>query len=185
MQGSLGVVYLIARAQGIKAVTLAGEHLPCQRQAIRDFTERIGLWNIAVELAELIVHKADIERRVMNDKFCTSDVVEKFIRDIGEGGLIQQKLIGNPVNAERFRIHQPIGFEVNVEVVARKTTVHHFNGTNLNDFVPFVVGANLVHTGGFGIKNNLASNCSAHSGHLCQTYRFTERFKYRKSTRDA
>lgn len=72
-----------------------------------------------------------------------------------------------------------------MEVVARKTTVHYFNGTNLNDFVPFVVGANLVHTGGFGIKNNLASNCSAHSGHLCQTYRFTERFKYRKSTRDA
>lgn len=89
------------------------------------------------------------------------------------------------MNAERFRVHQPIGFEVNVEVVARKTTVHHFNGTNLNDFVPFVVSANLVHTGGFGIKNNLASNCSAHSGHLCQTYRFTERFKYRKSTRDA
>lgn len=72
-----------------------------------------------------------------------------------------------------------------MEVVARKTTVHYFNGTNLNDFVPFVVGANLVHTGSFGIKNNLASNCSAHSGHLCQTYRFTERFKYRKSTRDA
>lgn len=90
MQGSLGVVYLIARAQGIKAVTLAGKHLPCQRRAIRNFTERIGLRNIAVELAELIVHKADIERCVMNDKFCTSDVVEKFIRDIGEGGLIQQ-----------------------------------------------------------------------------------------------
>lgn len=90
MQRSLGVVYLIARAQGIKAVTLAGEHLPCQRRAIRDFTERIRLRNITVELAELIVHKADIERRVMNDKFRTSDVVEKFICDVGKGGLIQQ-----------------------------------------------------------------------------------------------
>jgi hypothetical protein len=89
------------------------------------------------------------------------------------------------VNAERFGIHQPIGLEIDVEVVPRKTTVHHFNGTDLNDLVPFVVRADLVHTGGFGIEDNLASNCSAHSGHLCQTYRLTERFKYRKSTRDA
>lgn len=87
--------------------------------------------------------------------------------------------------AKGFRIHQPIGFEINMEVIARQATVHHFNGTNLNDLVAFIVRTNLVHTGGFGIENDLACNCSAHSGHLCQTYRFTVRFNYRKSTRDA
>lgn len=63
--------------------------------------------------------------------------------------------------------------------------VHYFNSTNLNDLVAFIVCTNLVHTGGFGIENDLACNCSAHSGHLCQTCRFTVRFNYRKSTRDA
>jgi hypothetical protein len=57
--------------------------------------------------------------------------------------------------------------------------------TDLNDLVSFVVRADLVHTGGFGIENNLARNCSAHSGHLCQTYRLQIDFNYRKSTRDA
>lgn len=72
-----------------------------------------------------------------------------------------------------------------MEVIARQATVHHFNGTNLNDLVAFIVRTNLVHTGGFSIENDLACNCSAHSGHLCQTCRFTVRFNYRKSTRDA
>ncbi len=39
--------------------------------------------------------------------------------------------------AKGFRIHQPIGFEINMEVIARQATVHHFNGTNLNDLVAF------------------------------------------------
>jgi hypothetical protein len=40
-----------------------------------------------------------------------------------------------------------------VEVVPRKTTVHHFNGADLDDLMPFVVRADLVHTGGFGIED--------------------------------
>lgn len=171
VQRSLGVVYFIARAKRIEAVTLAGEHLPRQRQAVRNLTEGICLRNITIELAELIVHKADIERRVVNDEFCASDVFEKFIRDVRKGRLIKQELIGNTVNAEGFRVHQPIGLEINMEVVSRKTAVHHLYGTDLNDLMPFVVRADLVHTGGFGIENNLASYCCAHSGHLCQTYR--------------
>ncbi|MNL40396.1 hypothetical protein D3C87_1627410 [compost metagenome] len=71
-----------------------------------------------------------------------------------------------------------------MEIVAGETTVDHFDCADLNDLVPFVVRANLVHTGGFGIEDDLSCNCSAHIGHLCQTRRFTDRFKYRKSTRD-
>ncbi len=138
-----------------------------------------------MELTELIVHKADIERRVVNDKLGAFDIFQKFVCHFRKGRFIQQELIGDTVHAERFWVHQSVGFEVDMEVVPRKTTVHHFNGTDLDDLVPFVVRADLVHTGGFGIEDNLASNCSAHSGHLCQTYRLTERFKYRKSTRDA
>ncbi|MMZ69013.1 hypothetical protein D1872_317700 [compost metagenome] len=71
-----------------------------------------------------------------------------------------------------------------MEISASQTTVNYLNGTDLNDLVPFVVRANLVHTGGFSIENDLSCNCSAHISHLCQTRRFTDRFKYRKSTRD-
>ena len=185
MQRTLAVVYLITRAQCIQAITLAREHLPRQRQAIGDFTESIGFRDIAVELAELIIHKADIKRRVMNDQFRPADIIEKFIRHFGKCRLVQQELIRNTVDAERFRIHQPIRLQIDMEVIPRQAAVHHLYSTDLNDLVPFVVRADLVHTGGFGIEDDLSCNCSAHSGHLCQTCRFTVRFNYRKSTRDA
>ena len=121
----------------------------------------------------------------MDHQLRAADIVHELIGYFGKRGLIEQKFIGNTMYAKGFRIHQPIGFEINMEVIARQATVHHFNGTNLNDLVAFIVRTNLVHTGGFGIENDLACNCSAHSGHLCQTCRFTVRFNYRKSTRDA
>lgn len=56
-----------------------------------------------------------------------------------------------------------------MEVITGQTTVYHLNRTDLNNLVTFIVRAYLVHTGGFGIEDNLSCNCSAHIGHLCQT----------------
>lgn len=56
-----------------------------------------------------------------------------------------------------------------MKIVAGQTTVYHLNRTDLNNLVTFIVRAYLIHTGGFGIEDNLSCNCSAHIGHLCQT----------------
>ncbi len=121
----------------------------------------------------------------MDHQLRAADVIHKLISHVGKGRFIQQELIGDPVYAECFRIHQPIGLQIDVKIVTGQAAVDHLHGADLNDLVSFVVCPDLVHTGGFGIENNLARNCSAHSGHLCQTYRLQIDFNYRKSTRDA
>ena len=171
MQGTLGIVYFIAGAERVEAVPFTREHFARHRQAIGDFAEGFRFGNAAVQLAELVIHKADIKRRVVNDQFGTADIVHEFICHIGKRGLVHQELIGNAVNHKGFRIDKPIGFEIDVKIVAGEAAVNDLYGTNLNDLVPFIVGTNLVHTGGFGIENDLSGNSSVNRGHLCQTYR--------------
>lgn len=55
-----------------------------------------------MELTELIVHKADIERRVVNDKLGAFDIFQKLVCHFRKGRFIQQELIGDTVHAERF-----------------------------------------------------------------------------------
>ncbi|CCJ76067.1 ribonuclease H [Cronobacter muytjensii 530] len=117
----------------------------------------------------------------MDDQLSAANVVEKIVHHIAENRFIQQKLVGDAVNHKGFRVHQPVGLEVDVKVIAGQATVNDFNRTDLNNAVPFIMGAYLVHTGGFGIQNDLSCNSCAHSARLCQTWLFT----HRKSTRDA
>lgn len=162
VQRTLAVVDLIARAERIQTVALAREHLARHRQAVGDATEGFGFRNAAVQHGKLIVHKADIKRGVMDHQLGAADVVEEFVRDLGEGRLIGEKLIRNAVHAERFRIHQPIGTQIDMEVVAGQATVHHLYRTNFNDAVTFVMHTDHVHAGGFSIEYDLAVICSAH-----------------------
>ncbi|GIZ27287.1 hypothetical protein TUM12151_07460 [Morganella morganii] len=70
-----------------------------------------------------------------------------------------------------------------MEVTAGQAPVDHFNRTDLNNIVPLVVGTQFVHTGGFGIENNLSCNISAHNGVLCQTQVIANQSE-EESTRD-
>ncbi len=154
-----------------------GTSSPGQRQ-LSVTLQKVFVLGISLELTKLVVHKPISERGVVNDELCAFNVVQKFVRHPPRRSVYQQE------THQQYRTPNAsgsttIGFEIDVEVVPRQTTVHHFNSTDLNDLVPFVVRADLVHTGGFGIRNNLASNCSAHRVIYNQTYRLTERFKYR------
>jgi ribonuclease HI len=64
-----------------------------------------------------------------------------------------------------------------MKIVAGQTTVDDLDCTDLDYLVSFIVRPDLVHTGGFSIEDDLSCNCCAHSGHLCQTCRLTDRFK--------
>ncbi|MNC51272.1 hypothetical protein D3C75_1005590 [compost metagenome] len=68
-----------------------------------------------------------------------------------------------------------------MEIITRQPAVNNFNRTDFNNAMPFVVSTDLVHTGGFSIKDYLSCNWCAHVARLCQTWFFN----HRKSTRDA
>ena len=177
MERSLAVIYFITRAKSIKAIALAREHLTRQGQAVGHLAKSIGLRNAAIQLAKFIVHKADIERCVMDDQLRAADVIEKLIDNIAKHGLIHEEFVRNTVDAKSFRVHQAIRLKIDVEVVPGQAAVDHLYRADLDYLMPLIVRTNLIHTGGFGIENDLSCNCSAHSGHLCQTYRFTYRFQ--------
>ncbi|CAH0176253.1 hypothetical protein SRABI106_00995 [Rahnella aquatilis] len=67
MERTLAVVDQVAIAQGIEVITLAREQLARHGQAVGNFAERLGFRQITAEHVELVIHKADVERRVMND----------------------------------------------------------------------------------------------------------------------
>jgi len=162
VQGALAVVYQVAVAQGVEAIALAGEQFARHLQGIGDFAEGVGFRHIAPEHAELVVHKADVERGIMDDQFAAANIVEKIVGDVGEGRFIGQEFVTDAVNTEGFRVHQAVWLKINVEVAPRQATVDHLDGTDFNNAVPFVMDAEFVHTGGFGIENDLSGRGRNH-----------------------
>lgn len=57
---------------------------------------------IPVQLAEFIIHKADIEGRVMNNQFCATDKFNKFICDVGKYRFVHQEFITDSVHTKGF-----------------------------------------------------------------------------------
>ncbi len=83
--------------------------------------------------------------------------------------LIQQKLIGNTVRQtppDPICSRDPASGKH--ENCCRSDDGLSPQPHRSNNLVTFIVRAYLVHTGGFGIEDNLSCNCSAHIGHLCQ-----------------
>ncbi|MNH33472.1 hypothetical protein D3C79_939920 [compost metagenome] len=67
MQRTLAVVYLITAAKGVKVVALAREQAARHQQAVGDGAEGVGLRQPLLQHAEFVIHKADVERRIMDD----------------------------------------------------------------------------------------------------------------------
>lgn len=91
MQRTLAVVYLITAAQGIEVVALAREQAARHQQAVGDGAEGLGLRDTLLQHAEFVIHKADVERRVMDHQLAAADKVEEFVGNLIEGRLVGQK----------------------------------------------------------------------------------------------
>ncbi len=72
--------------------------------------QKVLVFAVSRQQRKLVVHKADIERCVMDHQLRAADIVHESIGYFGKRGLIEQKFIGNTMYAKGFRIHQPIGF---------------------------------------------------------------------------
>lgn len=162
VQRAFAVVYQIAIAEGVEAVALAGEQLARHLQGIGDFAEGFSFLNATTQHAKLVIHKADVERRVMDDQFAAANILKEVIGDVGKRRLVGEEFVTDPVNAKGFGIDQTIGLQIDVEIAPGQATVNHLNRTDFNDSMPLVVNTEFVHTGGFGIENDLSGRRRNH-----------------------
>ena len=83
----------------------------------------------------------------MNDDLCILHVIQNFLNDVFELGLVAQELVANAVNLEGIFMAVAAGVEVEMQVVASELAVDQLNASELNDAVAAFSGE----TGGFGI----------------------------------
>jgi hypothetical protein len=87
----LRVVDLVAFAQGVEAVALAGMQFLGHFQRV-DHAVAEGFDRHAVEAGEFGVEEADIERGVVDDQLGAVDEIQELVNDVGELRLVGQEL---------------------------------------------------------------------------------------------
>jgi hypothetical protein len=152
VQLAMRVVDVVALAQCIEAVALAGMHLPRQRQRVDDRAEAAHLAGGTRQALQLCVEEGDIERRVVNHQLRAAQELDQLVDHFGELGLRRQKLVGDAVHVLRGAIDQPVGPQVAVEFAARLTAIDQLDAADLDDAVSLL----RLQPRGFGVEDDLA-----------------------------
>ncbi len=121
VQSAFAIIYLITRTQRIKAVTLAGEHFRANAR-LSALCRKYWFRNVAFKQTKLIIHKADIERCVMDDQLRTADIIRKLIVHRQKPALSSRNSSAIPwrINASGS---PAVRLQVNMKIVAGQTTV--------------------------------------------------------------
>ncbi|VTM51265.1 ribonuclease H [Klebsiella pneumoniae] len=91
------------------------------------------------KLTEFIIHKADIERGVMDHQLRAADVIHKLITTSAKVGLSSRNSSAIPCTPNASGSTSPIGLQIDVKIVTGQAAVDHLHGAILNDLVSFVV----------------------------------------------
>ena len=87
----------------------------------------------------------------MDDQFGTAHEVEEFSSDIGEEGLVLQKIEADAVYRQCASVDIALRVEVAVEVSVGQASVAHFDTAYFDDSVPELV----FQAGGFSVEDEL------------------------------
>ena len=141
---------VVAVAQRIKRVALAGVQLFCLHQRVDDAVAVLDEWRQA-HAREFSVQKTQVERRVVDDHLRALDEVAQFMGDLVELRFVTEELGGQAVYGQRALVRLAFRVDVAVVVIAGQLAIEDFNATDLDDAV---AGAG-VQACGFGIENYL------------------------------
>ena len=73
---------------------------------------------LLAEQGELVIEKADVERRVMDDQLSVFDKLEELVGDLAKTRLILEVFIGDAVNGDGAFIDLAIRLQIDVKVPA-------------------------------------------------------------------
>src|SRR5512139_1702492 len=119
-----------------------------------DYGARIFDATSPLQSRELMIQKADVERRVVNDQLGAVYEREEFVGDVGELGLVGQEVLSDSVNRQRPTVDFALRIDVSMKVTAREFSVDQFYGADFDDAMA-VFG---FETGGFSIQHDLPAH---------------------------
>src|SRR5690554_776509 len=99
-----------------------------------------------------MLDEADVKRSIVYDQLGATHKLPEGIRNILEQRLVDQKFVGDTVDADGLGLDLTLGVDVLVIRAPRKAPVDELNGANLDQAVAFP----WVDTRGFSIQNDLA-----------------------------
>ncbi len=65
--------------------------------------QKVSVFDTLLQHAEFVIHKADVERRVMDHQLAAADKVEEFVGNLIEGRLVGREIVADAVYAVSFR----------------------------------------------------------------------------------
>ena len=101
---------------------------------------------------ELVIQKADIEGRIVDDEFGTPYKSEELVRNTGKKWLVGQKGIAEAMDTLSVGIHFALRIEVIVEAAPGQAPVHHLQTTDLDQ----AMALRGINSRRFSIENNLS-----------------------------
>ena len=147
--GARGVVDPVAAAQRVEIVRAAGVLAPRQRQRIRHI---LHAERREPEAAELVIEKAHIEGRVVDDEPGIAQQFGDFVRHVADERLVREELRGQAVYIGRGLGHVALGIEIPVPEGAGGDVVDQLDASQLDDAVA-VLG---VEPRRLGVENKFA-----------------------------
>ena len=136
MQGTAGVVDIVALAQGIQAVALARVQVARHLQRIQHGAV-VDEAVLAAHQGEFVVDEADVERRVVNDQFRARHEGQEIVDHVLESRLVGEEFPADAVHFERAVLDLAAGVQVLVVPVLADAPVDQFDAADFNDPVSF------------------------------------------------
>jgi CBS domain-containing protein len=150
MELALRVVDVVALAQVVQSVLLAGMQLARQRHRIGDGADVLQLLRKA-RARELSIEKAEIERRVVDQQLRAFQVIPQRARDLRELRLVGEESAGDAMDRLGAGLAGPLRIDVTVKVVLRRPPVLQLDAADLDH----AVALRDFEAGGFGIEDDL------------------------------
>jgi hypothetical protein len=150
MQFPAGVVHVIALAQRIQTIALAGMHLAGKRQRIQHGAPVLHA-HLATCQLQFVINKTDVKISVVNNKFGAVYKLQEFLENFAESWLIGEHLAGYSMYLLGPRVDIALRIYIYVEATLAAPPVDQFYTTDLNNSVTFLD----LQARGLGIQNNL------------------------------
>lgn len=150
MQCPAGIVDLVALAQRIQIVALAGMQAARNSESIHHARAKLIQLATACK-AKFGIQERNIKRGVVNNQLCSLDKGQEVVGDISKPWLVFEKLAGDAMHLHRTFFNIAVRVQVTVKMLSGQSAIDQFHSRDFN----YPMALPWFKTGRLGIQNDL------------------------------
>ena len=135
MYVTLGGVYLVALAERIKAIALAGVQFARQRQRVQHRCMILDLRLRMLHETELMFQESDVETRVVNHELGTAQELQQVVDDLRKPRFDFEVLAADAVDALGTFVNIAIRVQEAMKFTPRQAPVYELDAADFDDAV--------------------------------------------------